>query len=154
MAVKKKKPVITVCSSAQFFKQAVEVGQELKKLGFKVKLPKTASLMKRTGNFNVRAHKTWFKNKRDYRIKTGLIRDHFRKVIEADAILVLNLEKNGVFGYIGGNTLMEMALAFHLRKPIFIYNEIDDSLNFKEEVYGLEPVFIKGDLKLINKKLR
>jgi hypothetical protein len=83
-----------------------------------------------------------------------LIKDHFRKVIEADAILVLNLEKNGVFGYIGGNTLMEMALAFHLRKPIFIYNEIDDSLNFKEEVYGLEPVFIKGDLKLINKKLR
>ncbi len=150
MAMKK---VITICSSAQFFKKAIKVGEELKKLGFKVKLPKTAYVMKRTGNFNVDTYKTWFQNKKDYQVKTRLIKDHFKKVIEADAILVLNENKKGIPGYIGGNTLMEMALAFHFQKPIFIYNEIDNRLSLKEEVYGLEPIFIKRDLSVMVKEL-
>lgn len=150
----KDKPVITICSSAQFFEEAIGIEKELKKLGFKVKLPKTAYIMKKTGNFNVSAYKTWFKNKKDYKKKTELIRDHFKKVIEADAILVLNKKKNNIPGYIGGNTLMEMAIAFHFQKPIFIYNDIDDGLNFMEEVYGLKPIFINGNLDIVARKLQ
>ncbi len=73
--------------------------------------------------------------------------------MEADAILVTNFEKNGLPGYIGGNVLMEMVLAFHYKKPIFIYNNISDDLNFKEEVYALNPIFLDHDLSIIRKKL-
>ena len=79
---------------------------------------------------------------------------HFLKVLAADVILVLNYEKNGVPGYIGGNGLMEMMLAFLHKKPIFIYNKISDELNIAEEVYGLNPIFIDQDLRIIMKKLK
>jgi hypothetical protein len=48
------------------------------------------------------------------------MKGHFKKVLDSDAILVTNFEKNGVEGYIGGNVLMEITLAFHYKKPIFI----------------------------------
>ncbi|HUS52360.1 MAG TPA: hypothetical protein VMX77_02735 [Candidatus Bathyarchaeia archaeon] len=147
------KRTITLCSSAQFFRKAIEVGRELEELGFKVILPQTAVMMKRSGNFDVASYKTWFKDKKDYQKKTKLIKDHFKKVEKTEAILVLNEEKEGLPGYIGGNTLMEMGLAFFLQKPIFIYNRIDSRLKFKEEVYGLNPIFINRNLKVIAEKL-
>lgn len=143
----RKKKTITICSSASFFKQALEIKKELEKLGFKVKVPKIAYVMKKTGNFDDNFYRTWNKNKENYRVKTSLIKAHFKKVVECDSILVLNYEKNGVVGYIGGNTLIEMAIAFHYKKPIYIFNEIAESLIFKEEIFGLNPVFINGDLK-------
>lgn len=144
---------ITICSSAAFYKDVIELEKELKELGFKVKVPKTAKRMQRENNFDVNHIKTWYKNKADYRIKRRLMNDHFRKVMEADAILVLNKEKNGVAGYIGGNGLMEMTIAYHYKKPIFIYDAISDKLNIAEEVYGLNPIFINKDLGLLAKKL-
>lgn len=41
---------------------------------------------------------------------------------------------------------MEMALAFHLKKPIFLYNEIPDKSHFVEEIIGLEPIVLHGNL--------
>ena len=38
--------------------------------------------------------------------------NHNRKIEYAEAVLIMNLEKNGVAGYIGSNTLLEMGLAF------------------------------------------
>ncbi len=144
--------IITICSSAAHYKQVLVIESQLKKMGYKVKIPKTANIMKKTNNFDVASYKTWYNNKKDYKKKTQLMKAHFRKVIEADAILVTNFEKNGIEGYIGGNVLMEMALAFHYKKPIFIYNNISEDLGIKEEVYGLNPIFIEGDLARIRKK--
>ena len=44
---------------------------------------------------------------------------------------------------------MEMTVAFHNKKKIFIYNKISDELAFAEEVYGMNPKFLSGDLKKI-----
>jgi len=144
-----KKKVITICASAAHFKKVVEIGKELKKLGYAVKVPLTASKMQRNNNYDVSFYKTWFKNEKDYKKKTHLLKDHFKKVLEADAVLVINLEKNGIEGYIGGNTLMEMALAFHFKKPIYVYNDISQNLSIKEEIYALQSKFINKDLKRI-----
>lgn len=110
--------------------------------------------MKKNNDFDVTHYKTWFKNKDDYSKKTKLMLGHFKKVIESDAILVTNYEKNGIPGYIGGNTLMEMTLAFVNKKPIFLLNPIDENLGIKEEVYGMNSIFINGNLTLISKKLK
>jgi hypothetical protein len=61
--------------------------------------------------------------------------------------LVTNFAKNGVEGYIGGNTLMEITLAYYFKKPIFILNNIAEDSLIKEEIYGVNPVFLKGELK-------
>ncbi|MBI4128083.1 MAG: hypothetical protein HY459_03360 [Parcubacteria group bacterium] len=48
------------------------------------------------------------------------MRMHFDKVLWADAVLILNYDKNGIPHYIGANTLLEMGLAFiTTRRSIF-----------------------------------
>ena len=150
----KKLRTITICCSASFYKQALDIEKRLKKLGFKVKIPKTAYIMEKNNNFDVGFYKTWHKDKKHYKKKTKLMDEHFKKVMQADAILVLNLEKNGIPGYIGGNGLLEMFLAYLHNKPIYIYNPISDDLNIAEEVYGLNPIFINQDLGIISTSLR
>jgi len=145
----KKIKTITICSSASHYRQVIEIEKELKKLGFKVKIPKTANTMKRNNDFDVSHYKTWFKNKNDYHKKTKLMLGHFKKVIESDAILITNFEKNGMKGYIGGNALMEMLVAFLNKKPIYIYNKPSEKLSTIEEIYGLKPKIINGDLTKI-----
>lgn len=138
--------VIAICCSGSFYKQALQAQQELQKRGYKVKIPYTANIMKKTGDFNIETYKTWFKNPEDYTRKAQLMRQHFKKILESDAILVLNYEKNGMQGYIGGNGLMEMALAFHYKKPIYILNPVFESSPTYEEILGMRPIFLDGEL--------
>ena len=146
----KKIKTITICSSGSFYERVFAVKQQLEKLGFKVLVPSTAEKMQRDGDFNIDNYKTWFKNPADYKIKTKLMTEHFKKIIAGDAILVLNYEKQGITGYIGGNVLMEMTVAFLNKKPIYILNPIAQDLNIKEEVLGLQPKFLNGDLTKIS----
>ena len=130
---------ITICSSANFYKQAVDIKELLEKKGFKVIVPATAELMKKSGNYDVSHYKTWFDNTKDYHMKTARMRAHFD-----EAILVVNYEKHGVENYIGGNVLMEMAVAFYLNKAIFILNEIPEESTFLEEIIGMNPIVLHG----------
>lgn len=147
------KKIITICSSATHYRQVLEIEKQLKKMGFAVKIPKTAKIMKKNNDFDVSHYKTWYKNPSDYSKKTKLMLGHFKKVVECDAILVTNYEKKGFKGYIGGNALMEMTLAFINKKPIFVLNPVDEELEIKEEVHGLKSIILNGDLSLIAKKL-
>src|SRR5687768_8267139 len=101
-------PTITICTSASFYRQAVEVQEQLESQGFEVIVPRTARKMKETGDFDVDHYKTWFADPGDYGKKADLIRAHFEEIAKADAVLILNYEKNGKQNYIGGNVLMEM----------------------------------------------
>jgi len=141
---------ITICCSASFVKKAFEIANILKKKGYKVLLPKTAYEMKRKKDFNVNHYKTWYKNPKDYKIKTKLIDNHFKKVVKADAVLIVNDRKYGLKGYIGGNTLMEITIAYFHKKPIFILNRISNKSPFREEILGINPIFLNGKIKNIN----
>jgi len=81
--------------------------------------------------------------------KEKAIRTHFNKVDWSDAILVLNHGKNNIDGYIGGNTFIEMGVAFHLNKKIFLLDKIPD-VAYKEEILAMKPVVINNDLNKIN----
>lgn len=116
--------------------------------GFKVLIPSAAYKMKRNKNFNVEDYKHWNKNPKFYSLKAKLIKDHFKKIEKSDAILIVNLEKNGQKGYIGGNVLIEMAIAFYLKKKIFILKQIDKNNPFKEEILAMKPKFINNSLDL------
>jgi hypothetical protein len=138
--------IITICSSASFYRQAADVQSQLQASGFTAIIPATAERMKKSGDYDVSHYKTWFGDANDYHKKTALMRGHFAEVDKAEAILVLNYEKHGIANYIGGNVLMEMAVAFHQHKPIFVLNEIPDESAFLEEIIGLNPVVLHGDV--------
>ncbi len=152
--MKKSPKIIAVCASASHYPKLQAIQTKLKKLGFKVILPKTARKMIATGDFNVEKRKVWFKDASQYKIKTGLIKAHLKEIEKADAVLVVNHEKNGLSGYIGGNVLIEMAAAFIEKKPIFVLNPIDENLSIKEEIYGIQSIFLDGNLENIKKKLK
>ncbi len=70
--------------------------------------------------------------------KAEAIREHFSKIEWSDAIVVVNREKNGIAGYIGGNTLMEMAVAFQLGKKIYLSDQVPQ-ISYAEEILGMLP---------------
>lgn len=145
----KKFKKIAICTSASFYKEALEIEKELRKLGFKVALPSTAYTMRKTKNYDPLFYKKWYRDHSAYKRKAYLIKNHFQKIISSDAILVINLEKNAKKGYIGGNVLMEMGIGFHYNKPVFILNEINSESSFYEEIMGMEAIFLQGDLSKI-----
>jgi len=142
---------IALCSSANFYRQLVDVQAELERLGYRIVIPAAAEKMKESEDYDVTHVKTWFSNDKDYHKKSILIKSHFIEIESVDSILVLNYEKNGMPNYIGGNVLMEMAVAFYLNKPIFIFNEIPKESNFLEEIKGMEPIVLHSKLERLPK---
>ena len=148
-----KKPVITICSSANFYHKAVEVQQELEQHGFKVIVPHTAEKMKKTGNYDASHYRTWLKDPKHYDRKTWLMREHFKEVASGDIVLVINEEKHGQKNYIGGNVLIEMALGFYLGKLIYILNDVPDQSPFLEEIIAMQAIPLRGKLLKMIKEI-
>lgn len=88
-------------------------------------------------------HEVWKK-------KGDAITKHFRKIDECEAILVTNYEKKGVENYIGGNTFLEIGYAFGSGKKVFILNSIPAQSAYKEEILGMQPIILEGDISKIN----
>lgn len=84
-----------------------------------------------------------------WNLKESAINDHYEKIDWCDAILVINHEKRGIKGYIGGNTLIEIGVAFYLKKKIYIQNPVSSELSYKQEIMGMKPVMLDGDLSKI-----
>lgn len=143
---------IVICSSAAFYEHGNQLADELTARGFTVVVPATARKMKASGNYDVTLTKTWYDNPEDFHRKAELMRGHFDEIEQGDAILVVNDEKHGVAGYIGPNVLMEMGLAFHRKKPIYVLNAIDKAMPVYEEVVGMGSIILEGDLSGISSK--
>ena len=77
------------------------------------------------------------------------IREFWNMMQGADAVFVLNLDKNGIKNYIGGNTFLEIGFAHILNQKIFLLNPIPDIAFYKTEIEAMQPVILNGDLSLI-----
>lgn len=78
-----------------------------------------------------------------------LIRKYYHEIEKADAILVLNLTKNSIANYVGGNAFLEMGFAHILHKPIYLLNPIPEML-YKDEIMAMNPIVLNGDISLIH----
>ena len=141
---------IVLCSSAAFYEHVNQVAAKLEKLGFTAVVPKTARRMAESGDYDVSHYKTWYEDANDYHKKAELMRAHFDEVAKGDAILVINDEKHGIAGYIGSNVLMEMGLAFHLHKQIYVLHSVTTESPVYEEVQGMGSVILDDDLTKIS----
>ncbi len=77
------------------------------------------------------------------------IREFWKAMQSADAILVLNYDKSGIKNYIGGNTLMEIGFAHVLNQKIFLLNPIPEIPYYKTEIEAVKPIIVNGNLSLI-----
>ncbi len=134
-------------SSASFYTQVIALSYQLEERGLEVILPKTATRMKQERRENDEAITNWANSSVGYHGKSLLIREHFDEIKKADAILVTNYRKHGQPDYIGPNVLMEMAVAFYLNKPIYVLNACPKTSPLIDEILGLEPIFLEGDLE-------
>ena len=148
---------ITVCGSIAFYKEMEEIRDELLVLGHEVKIPELSEeapaefggdkkvyfgqYLEENGGIDAfpPEHAVWD-------LKESAIRAHFEKVEWCDALLIANYEKRGITGYVGGNTLIEMGVAFYAKKPIYILNPISSELSYKMEILAMRPVILDGDL--------
>lgn len=137
---------IMISGSMAFAREMLETKEKLEKLGHTVFVPHdTDSHIK---NLNlVDDLEANFKHAHEQEI----MRKCFDLVAKADAILVLNHERRGVKGYMGVSTLMELALAYYLKKKLFVYNDIpkQNEHRWAHEVSLMNPIFIHQDLSKV-----
>jgi len=118
-----------------FYEEMVRVGRELGRLGHDVKYPAIIEGMKED----------------QPEIKRKVMFEHFERIKWADAVLVLNVDKNGIPGYVGESTLMEITVALFLNKKIFFYKDWSrDILPYSAELSAVQPVIIHENVKLIS----
>lgn len=141
---------ITLCGSINFYDEMLEAKQCLEDCGHEVKLPPHEIADDNGQMIPVKEYYTKRKAASDddtwiWDRKAEAIQRHFDKVAWSDVVLVINCDKNDICGYVGGNTLMEMGLAFHLKKPIYLIRPIPE-ISYREEILGMKPVIIE-DMK-------
>ena len=135
--------IITICGSMSFAKEMLYCKELLEgKYGHSILVPEDTegSAFGRVGPRQP-AH--------ERKIQHGLIKKHFEKIDSADAILVLNLAKNGTEHYIGANTFLEMGIAFRRGIPIFLLNPIPENPYIWDEAVAMQPIVLFGDFSHI-----
>lgn len=152
---------IAICGSIAFYTELEALRDELIKIGHEVKIPELSKeapaefggdkkvyfgkYIEDNGGIDAfpPEHPVWD-------LKQDGITAHFQKMEWAEAILVANYDKRGIAGYVGGNTLIEIGVAFYMQKPIFILNPISSELSYKVEILAMRPVMLEGDLRKIS----
>jgi len=120
---------ITLCSSAKFFEKLWDIKKSLEEIGHEVLLP-SMKVFHHLGEDSLA------------KIQYDLINEHFQKIDQSHAVYVANYDKNGIAGYIGGNSFLEMGLAFYRKIPIFLLNDIPQQVSYREELIALKPVVV------------
>lgn len=136
---------IGIIGSMQFSQQMINIAEELRKLGHEPIL----SLF--VQSFIGKNAEEQERIKIEQKNQQNAMKRDIENLKSADAILMLNLDKNGISNYIGGNAFLEMGMAYVDDKKIFLYNPIPDILVFKTEIEAMKPVVLNGDLTLLQK---
>src|SRR3989344_6597006 len=131
---------IGIISSMHHSEEMIKVAEELRRLGHDPFMSKFVHA------FIGKDDLTKEQIKLDQKYNQDAIRDFWYAMQNADAVLVLNLDRKGIKNYIGGNTLMEIGFAHVLGQKIYLYNPIPDIPFYDTEIKATNPIIINGDL--------
>ena len=132
--------VITICMSMSLRHRLPEVCRTLEAAGHEVLTPvDTREFDYESANDRERA---------DLKRDRDLIRTHYEKIKQSDAILVLNEDLPGRPNYIGANSFLEMGFAHILNIPIFLIQPVPES-PYRSEMLAMDPIILNGDLSRI-----
>lgn len=132
-----------VAASSSFWDKLPEVKEKLERLGHEVKLPKSIDDPEIE-------EKAWQKGDDEHVKLIRSLFDDSEKIIRdwCDAIYLMNWDKRGISGYVGGAALVELYIAYREHKKIFIENDVFPGLMY-DEIMGFGPTFVHGDLSKI-----
>lgn len=130
---------MVICGSVQFASEIIAVKGRLERKGHAVVVPRG---IERYASGETRVEDKWVG------VQGDVMKDYWRAIEAADAALFVNISKNGVENYIGGNALIEMAMAYRSGKRIYLLNGIPLQ-NYSDEIRAMEPVVLNGDLTLV-----
>lgn len=128
----------------QFTDKMLEVCEKLKELGHEGFVTDLHKAMIGKNSNEIEKIKIDQKNNKD------AIREFWNAMQGADAVLVLNYDKNGIKNYIGGNTFLEIGFAHILNQKIFLLNPIPEIPYYKSEIEAMKPIILNGDLNKIS----
>ena len=130
---------IILCGSIRAAGEILKAKASLESMGNEVEVPEGVKNMligKASGSDEEKA---------EVKIRHGLILGYFNKIKAHEAVLVVNPEIEGVPGYIGGNTLIEMAFAHVLGKKLYCLYDVPE-LPYKSEILAMQPILLNGKL--------
>ena len=138
---------ITICGSVSFAGKMVEAFNKLKEMGHKPLVHENTfkvadGTAEELEDMKNHVEHSEIKKRYDY------IKAWHKLILDSDAVLICNLDKNGIKNYIGGNTLMEMGFAHVNDKKIFLLNPVPE-IGYKDEIMAMCPVILNGDLSKI-----
>lgn len=135
--------IFIICSK-RFYGEIPPIQQYLENRGHEITLPNhydDPGAEDRVRELGEEDHKLW---------KAEAIRMSYEKVENCDAVLVINMTKDGDENYIGGATFLEMYDAFRLEKKIYLYNCLPHSI-LRDEIIGFNVVCLHTEISRIGK---
>jgi hypothetical protein len=147
---------ITICASVDFSPTIIKIMKDLELRGHKVNIPFFTNQILE-GKIT---YEDYMKSKEaanaDIHLREAehvdFIKRYWNFIKESDSILVVNLPKKGINGYIGGSTLFEMAFAYVNDKKIYLYHPIperSERIHYVDEIIEFHPLVINEDLSKI-----
>jgi len=134
---------VGVAGSMQFTEKMMDLCERLEELGHEAFMSKFAPYFVGKTDDEKERIKLHQKNKKD------AIREFWKPMQDADALLVANFDKHGIENYIGGNAFLEMGFAHVLDQKIFLLNPIPHMPYYETEIIAMQPIVIDGDLSKI-----
>lgn len=135
---------IIICGSLSAAQEILAVQKELEAKGHEVEVPEGVKHLDEWEGEGAAVSE-----KAERKIKHDLIRGYYEKMKKYEAVLVVNPEKKGIPGYIGGNTFIEMAFAHILDKKLYVLNPLPE-VSYISEILATRPVVLNGDLSFLN----
>lgn len=127
----------------KFAKEMVDIKEQLQELGHDLYLP-----FGMDSHLNDNTFVDRLEDNLEWVIKEDIMWRNFDQVAKSDAILVINNKRNNIDGFIGISALMEMAIAFYLKKKIYTLNPYPPFKDHRwaQEVACMQPIVLRGDL--------
>lgn len=135
-----------ISGSMAFAKEMLLAKEILEKTGYEVGLPFETEV-----HLENPAFVDSLEDNLQYCIKNDVLHKSFDLIAQADAVLVLNYKRKNQEGYIGTSTLMEIAIAYYLRKKIFLLYSVAhfNDVRSSHEIAIMQPIILNGDLSKI-----
>ncbi len=139
---------IYVLGSSRFFKDMVEAKDKLRELGHDGWIhPDYEAFAK--GEKHEILDRAFSGEYAAVKRENNYLKVHYKHILESDAILCVNVEKNGIKNYIGGNVLIEIGQAYVNNKKIFFMYGMPKDLPYMDEIESMDPICLNGDLSKI-----
>ena len=131
---------IIICSSISAASEVLEVKSKLEGVGHQVEVPEGIKDEFLRGRTEVATSE-----KAQDKIDNDLIREYYKKIADHDAVLIVNPERKGIAGYIGGNTFLEMGFAHVLGKELYCLYPLPE-VSYLSEMIAMQAIVLDGDL--------